>query len=381
MRPPGDPDRPGPMERESVSVVRPAVSRTIRSTPANGGAPTSAGPRAARSRRALEQTAGAGARPDPQPYPAYRHGRTKPAVFKRGSSPRPTKQRRARPARKRLEGRARRVARVVCPSRATCRGRAQREVDGPLPRRPPGQVHPVHPRLQDIGVGPSVRVRWQTEPLTRLVARDVERTALRVAHERHGSVLPGRCWTPDEVDAGAAATSCQVGVRSHRRADRRDERETRTSSSAPENRRAPQAAPAGSPPNGVGRDQPGARRLAGGDLPACLAVLETDHLAGCGAGAGRNWWPRRTSTCSWKCACDGAADRAADLPVATVLVWFQRLRGVSRLHGRHLDPRQRRPLGVCAAERIDSNMEWIATFAATTCSGRSRRKSSHGADS
>ena len=33
------------------------------------------------------------ARPDPRPYPAYRNGRTKPAVFKRGSSPRPAKQR------------------------------------------------------------------------------------------------------------------------------------------------------------------------------------------------------------------------------------------------------------------------------------------------
>ena len=49
---------PGPMDRESVSVVRPGVSRTTRSTPANGGALTSAGPRVARSRRTLEQTAG-----------------------------------------------------------------------------------------------------------------------------------------------------------------------------------------------------------------------------------------------------------------------------------------------------------------------------------
>ena len=44
----------------------------------------------------------------------------------------------------------------------------------------------------------------------RLVAREVERTALRVAHERHAGVLRKM---PDtgEVDAGAVATSRQVG--------------------------------------------------------------------------------------------------------------------------------------------------------------------------
>ena len=50
-------------------------------------------------------------------------------------------------------------------------------------------------------------------------------------------------------------------------------------------------------------------------------------------------------------------------------------------HGAPMCIECKRRLGVCAAERIDPNMEWIATFAATTCSGRSRRKSSHGADS
>ena len=45
----------------------------------------------------------------------------------------------------------------------------------------------------------------------RLVARDVERTALRVAHERYAGVLRKM---PDtgEVDAGAVATSRQVSV-------------------------------------------------------------------------------------------------------------------------------------------------------------------------
>ena len=53
--------------------------------------------------------------------------------------------------------------------------------------------------------------RAKTEPLARLVARDVERTALRVAHERHAGV---RRKTSDtgEVDAGAAAPRRQVGV-------------------------------------------------------------------------------------------------------------------------------------------------------------------------
>ena len=71
------------------------------------------------------------------------------------------------------------------------------EVDDPLPRRPPGQVHAVHPRLQDVRVGPAVRVRRQTEPRARLIARDVEGTALRVAHERNVRVLRK---TPDHSD-------------------------------------------------------------------------------------------------------------------------------------------------------------------------------------
>ncbi len=38
-------------------------------------------------------------------------------------------------------------------------------------------------------------------------------------------------------------------------------------------------------------------------------------------------------------------------------------------------------LGVCAAEKIGPNMKWTRTLMATTCSSRSCRKSSHGADS
>ena len=64
------------------------------------------------------------------------------------------------------------------------------EVNDPLPRRSAGQIHPVHPRLQDVGVGPAVRVRRQTEPLARLVAGHVEGPALRVTHERDAGVLP-----------------------------------------------------------------------------------------------------------------------------------------------------------------------------------------------
>ena len=40
-----------------------------------------------------------------------------------------------------------------------------------------------------------------------------------------------------------------------------------------------------------------------------------------------------------------------------------------------------RQLGVCAAEKADPNMKWIMMFITTTGSGRSCRKSSHGADS
>ena len=85
------------------------------------------------------------------------------------------------------------------------------EVDDPLPGWTPGQVHPVHPGLQDVSVRPPVRVRRQTEPLARLVARNVEGTALRIAHERDTGVL----WkTPDrrEVDTGVTAAWRQVGV-------------------------------------------------------------------------------------------------------------------------------------------------------------------------
>ena len=38
-------------------------------------------------------------------------------------------------------------------------------------------------------------------------------------------------------------------------------------------------------------------------------------------------------------------------------------------------------LGVCAAEKIGPNMKWTQTCMTTTCSSRSCRKSSHGADS
>ena len=45
------------------------------------------------------------------------------------------------------------------------------------------------------------------------------------------------------------------------------------------------------------------------------------------------------------------------------------------------DPLELRDLGVCAAEKADPNMKWIMMFITTTGSGRSCRKSSHGADS
>ena len=41
------------------------------------------------------------------------------------------------------------------------------EIDDPLAGWPTGQVHTVHPRLQDIGIRPPVRVGRQAEPLAR----------------------------------------------------------------------------------------------------------------------------------------------------------------------------------------------------------------------
>lgn len=51
----------------------------------------------------------------------------------------------------------------------------------------------------------------QTELLTRLLAGDVERDALRVAHERHACVLE-KTLHNGEVNAGTIATRRQVGV-------------------------------------------------------------------------------------------------------------------------------------------------------------------------
>ena len=84
------------------------------------------------------------------------------------------------------------------------------EIDDPLARRAARQVHAVHPRLQDVGVGPTVRVGRQAEPFARQIARNVERAALRIAHERGAGV---RRQAPDtsEVDAGAAAARRQIG--------------------------------------------------------------------------------------------------------------------------------------------------------------------------
>ena len=68
-------------------------------------------------------------------------------------------------------------------------GHLESEVDDPLSSRPPGEVHAIHPRLQNVGVGPGVRVRWQTEPLPRLISCNVEGATLRVAHERDAGIL------------------------------------------------------------------------------------------------------------------------------------------------------------------------------------------------
>ena len=57
------------------------------------------------------------------------------------------------------------------------------EVDDPLAGGTTGEVHAVHPRFQDFSVCATVRVRRQTEPLARLVARHIERAVLRIADE------------------------------------------------------------------------------------------------------------------------------------------------------------------------------------------------------
>ena len=77
------------------------------------------------------------------------------------------------------------------------------EIDDPLVGGASGDGHTVHPRREHVRVGPTVGIRGLSKPLAGEVARNVERTALGVAHEGHACV-PGEAPRLRQIDAGPA---------------------------------------------------------------------------------------------------------------------------------------------------------------------------------
>ena len=85
------------------------------------------------------------------------------------------------------------------------------EIHDPLARRAAGQVHAVDPGLENVRIGPPVRIGRKAQPFPREIARNVERPALRVAHEGDPHVrrdAPRSC----QVDPGPAAPGREVGM-------------------------------------------------------------------------------------------------------------------------------------------------------------------------
>ena len=82
----------------------------------------------------------------------------------------------------------------------------------------------------------------------------------------------------------------------------------------------------------------------------------------------RRRWLERPHTDDWRKV---QAKRGRTSGQARASAIRERDHELARLHA----------LGVCAAEKSDHNMKWIMMFITTTGSGRSCRKSSHGADS
>ena len=58
-----------------------------------------------------------------------------------------------------------------------------------LSSRTAGQVHAVYPGLENVGIGPPVRVCGKSQPFAGQIARYVERSVLRIAHEGGSGVL------------------------------------------------------------------------------------------------------------------------------------------------------------------------------------------------
>ncbi|MDE0178273.1 MAG: hypothetical protein OXP36_06715, partial [Gammaproteobacteria bacterium] len=85
------------------------------------------------------------------------------------------------------------------------------EIDDPLARRTPGQVHAVDPGFKHVGIGPPVRIGRKAQPLPREFSRNVERPALRIPHEGDTAVRRyAPC--PGQVDPGPAALGRKVGM-------------------------------------------------------------------------------------------------------------------------------------------------------------------------
>ena len=85
------------------------------------------------------------------------------------------------------------------------------EIDDPLVGGAAGDRHAVHPRREHVRVELTVGIRGPSKPLPGEVARNVERTALGVAHECHACV-PGEAPRLRQIDAGPAAPRRKIGV-------------------------------------------------------------------------------------------------------------------------------------------------------------------------
>ena len=65
---------------------------------------------------------------------------------------------------------------------------APAKIDDPFASRSAGQVHAIYPRPENVGIGPSVRIRRLAEPFSGLISGHIEGTALGIAHERNADV-------------------------------------------------------------------------------------------------------------------------------------------------------------------------------------------------
>ena len=85
------------------------------------------------------------------------------------------------------------------------------EVNDPIARWASSEIPAVEPRLENVGIGPPVRIGRKTKPCPSDVAGNVERSALGVAHVGDAGVCRvAPCL--GQVDAGTVAAGRKVGM-------------------------------------------------------------------------------------------------------------------------------------------------------------------------